>query len=129
MGCATPSGNVEAGGSCTRTIECAAGLACNGGICTTDLEGLGHGMLPMLPMDAGPIDAAVEIDAAEPVDAYIPPGTDAWAPDAYEPPVDAFVPPVDAYEAPVDAFVPTVDAAADEPDAWTPDAAEEPDAG
>ncbi|GAB4206207.1 MAG: hypothetical protein OHK0013_22640 [Sandaracinaceae bacterium] len=140
LGCVTPPGQVTAGGGrCARTAECAPGLACNMGVCTTDLTGLGMGMVPMLPTDAGPVDAPADPDAfsaedafVEPVDAYVPPGTDAFSPDAFEPPPDAFSPPVDAYMPPEpDAFVPPVDAfSPPDPDAFVvgPDAFVEPDA-
>lgn len=139
-GCVGLQTPVGAGGRCTRTAECATGLLCNMGVCTTDRTGFGMGMVPVPPMDAGPVDAFVEPDAfvegtdafMEPVDAYIPPGTDAWAPDAWAPDPDAFSPPMpdawapdpDAFSPPMpDAFVP------DMPDAFVePDAFEEPDA-
>jgi hypothetical protein len=133
MSCVTPPGQVTAGGRCTRTAECGPGLACNMGVCTTDLTGFGMGMVPMPPMDAGPVDAPPEPDAfseddafVEPVDAYVPPGIDAFAPDAYEPPPDAFSPPLDAYTPPSpDAFSPPADAYTPP----SPDAFVEDDAG
>jgi len=141
-GCVGAPGALAAGARCTRTSECGPGLLCNMGVCTTDRTGFGNGMVPVVPMDAGPVDAPLEPDAfvegvdafVEPVDAYVPPGTDAWAPDAWEPPVDAFTPPTpdaftpgtpDAFTPPVDAFTPaTPDAFVDDPDAFVePDAA------
>lgn len=140
VGCVGTPVRLGAGARCTRTIECGAGLLCNMGVCTTDRTGFGMGMVPVPPMDAGPVDAPPEPDAfteddafTEPVDAYIPPGTDAWAPDAFEPTPDAFSPPIDAFSPPSpDAFTPTM------PDAFTPpdpdaavdmpDAFEDPDA-
>ena len=110
-GCVSAPAPIAAGGRCTRTVECGPGLLCNMGLCTTDRTGFGMGMVPVLPMDAGPLDAfeapdaAVEVEDAftEPPDAHVLPGTDAWAPDAWVP--DAWVP---------DAFSPSA------PDAWAP---------
>ncbi len=127
-GCVGTPVRLGAGARCTRTIECGPGLLCNMGVCTTDRTGFGMGMVPVPPMDAGPVDAPLEPDAfgaddayseedafLEPIDAYIPPGTDAWAPDAFEPTPDAFTPPIDAFTPPMpDAVTPTP------PDAFTP---------
>ncbi len=140
-GCVGVQGGLAAGARCTRTAECGPGLLCNMGVCSTDRTGFGMGMVPVMPMDAGPVDAPLEPDAfiegvdafVEPIDAYVPPGTDAWAPDAWAPEPDAFTPPMpdaftpgmpDAFTPPVDAFTPPMpDAHVDDPDAF-----EEPDA-
>ncbi len=138
-GCVGLPAPLAAGARCTRTSECGPGLLCNAGVCTTDRTGFGMGMVPVMPMDAGPVDAFVDPDAfvegtdafVEPVDAYVPPGTDAWAPDAWAPTPDAFTPPIDAFTPPMpDAFTPMPDAfVPDMPDAFVePDAFEDPDA-
>ncbi len=128
VGCVGATSRLGEGGRCSRTAECAPGLLCNAGVCTSDLTGFGMGMVPVTPMDAGPVDAPLDPDAfadmdafseldafVEPVDAYVPPGADAWAPDAFIPPPDAFVVPVDAFTPPTpDAFSPA------DPDAFVP---------
>ena len=54
-GCATET--AESGEACTRTAQCAAGLACIDGECSADLQGLDSpGNVPMLmpePSDGG----------------------------------------------------------------------------
>jgi hypothetical protein len=138
-GCVSAPAPIAAGGRCTRTVECGPGLLCNMGLCTTDRTGFGMGMVPVLPMDAGPLDAfeapdaAVEVEDAftEPPDAHVLPGTDAWAPvawvpDAFSPSApDAWAPPPDASMPPSpDAHVPVPPDAFSEPDVFeAPDAA------
>ncbi|WP_236605381.1 hypothetical protein [Sandaracinus amylolyticus] len=107
VGCSGAPTNLAEGARCVRSTQCAVGLACNMGVCTSDLDGFGMGTVPSA--DAGGIDAAVEIDAGEPIDSGTPVETDAGPPGMDSGPPDE-----------PDAGPP------DEPDAGPPD---EPDAG
>ncbi len=124
-GCGYPT-NVQAGGACQRTVQCASGLVCSQGVCTSDLTmfGMGH----PTSLDSGLVDTGVGndasyFDAGPPNDANLPDtGTpnDAYTPpnDAYTPGNDAYTPPNDAFVPPEDAFVPADDAWVDPDDAW-----------
>jgi hypothetical protein len=63
--CAQAPQDVGTGGSCSRTTQCAPGLACVEGMCSDDLDGLG-GTVPSL-------DAAVAVPEAGATDAGAPP--------------------------------------------------------
>ncbi|HEY8432656.1 MAG TPA: hypothetical protein VIL20_30000 [Sandaracinaceae bacterium] len=96
-GCARETGYAAAGESCVRSVQCQAGLACVGGVCTTDLSGLEGGVVPMPPVDAAMMidagmDAATPPDAASPPDSGPPPMPDSGPPpmpDSGPPPDDA----------------------------------------
>jgi len=109
--CAAPQTNQPAGSRCIRSTQCAPGLACSGGMCTTDLSALAEaGTLP--PADMGPTDGQIVMqDLGEPIDMGPPPPPVDMGPpvDMFVPPVDMFVPPVDMFVPPVDMFVPPVD--------------------
>ena len=98
------SSGAAAGESCFRTAQCEDGLACVAGRCSTDVTGLGGGMVPSLdagqvivPGDAGPRpdggplpDAGPTPDTGTPpADSGPPPPVDSGPP----PPVDSGPPP------------------------------------
>ena len=111
LGCSEGAALRGPGESCLRSIECNPGLACVANRCGTDLGGLAEaGMVPMMPMDAGPIDAGPDVgpgvDAGPGVDSGPPPPPmDSGPP----PPVDSGPPPVDSGPPPVDSGPPPVD--------------------
>lgn len=75
FGCGKPASSLAAGEACTRTVECANGLACVAGVCGSDLTDLVNGgTVPVLP-DAGgvplPDGSVLPPDGSTP-DAMIP---------------------------------------------------------
>lgn len=69
VGCARSPSNGQEGAACVRLAQCAPGLACVDGACSTDLTALAEaGMVPIL--DAGlMLDAAVADVVVADVDA------------------------------------------------------------
>jgi hypothetical protein len=112
-GCAGVPQELGPGEPCTRTAQCAAGLACVQGECSDDLDGLG-GTVPALDAGIPPQgDAALAVDAdPQPEDAGTPPPEDAGTP----PPEDAGTPPPEdaGTPPPGDAGTPPGDAAPSE---------------
>jgi hypothetical protein len=75
---------LRSGDGCTRSSECAAGLVCVEGACSSNLAGIGNpGTVPMLMEEPQtPIDAGADASTAAPEpDAALPPA-DAGAFDA-----------------------------------------------
>ncbi|MGF1466319.1 MAG: hypothetical protein ACFCGT_09305 [Sandaracinaceae bacterium] len=106
------------GETCFRAAQCAAGLACVAGMCTTDLSGL-EGGVPRVPADGGQRldmgedrDLGVAVDAGPdlgldagtvPVDEGPPPVDEGPRRDEGAPPVDEGPPALDQGPAAVDA--------------------------
>lgn len=68
LGCATET--AERGQACTRTAQCAPGLACVEGECSSDLDAIGRqGSVPMLMMPDAGADAAADAGADAATDA------------------------------------------------------------
>jgi hypothetical protein len=108
-GCAGVPQGLGPGEPCTRTAQCAAGLACVQGECSDDLDGLG-GTVPTLDAGIPPQgDAAPAVDAGTPPpeDAGTPPPEDAGTP----PPEDAGTPPPEDAGTPPEDAAPSEDAA------------------
>lgn len=120
-GCALAPTGLTEGSRCLRSTQCAGGLVCSAaGVCTSDLNGFGQGMVP----DVGGGDAEM-MDAGEMMDV---PGLDAPAMDVPVLPMDT--PPTPDTPMPVvdtgvDAGgmpdVPEVDTGVPEEDAGVPD--------
>lgn len=69
-GCSNGPLNGQEGAACVRLAQCAPGLACVDGMCTTDLTALAEaGVVPVL--DAGALMDVVLVDVATP-DAVVP---------------------------------------------------------
>jgi len=117
-GCSGPASDRAAGESCFRTSECADGLACVSGQCTTDLGLLLEaGMPALLPdsamPDAGPVVVrdAGGMDAGPPRDSGPPPPRDSGPPPPRDsgppPPMDSGPPPpADSGPPPMDSGAP-----------------------
>jgi hypothetical protein len=63
-GCSGDVTRLGAGEPCLRTSQCdlSQGLACSGGICTTDLSGLEEAGMVAMMMDGGPVPDAPMVD-------------------------------------------------------------------
>lgn len=74
LGCSLSQGG--SGDKCVRSAECAGGLACVEGLCSTDLQAIAD---QSMPADLGMRDAAVDAATDAAIDGA-PPGTDASVP-------------------------------------------------
>ena len=91
LGCSDAGSDLGAGETCIRTAQCANGLACVEGRCSTDVGELGErGTVPdagtavdgaMMVVDGGGVDAGMAFDAGGVVDSG-PVEMDAGPPDA-----------------------------------------------
>ncbi|MCA9581172.1 MAG: hypothetical protein KC416_05215 [Myxococcales bacterium] len=79
-GCSSSGGDLGPGEPCTRTFECADGLACVAGTCSADLGPLKDGAAPVSADGGGPGDGATAKDSGPKMDGS--PGPDAATGDA-----------------------------------------------
>ena len=122
FGCSGGEGGLGAGETCTRSFECAPGLACVIGVCSADPTMIG-GMVPMPGEDLGVVaDMGMPGDAGPQPD--MGPQPDLGPPPDLGPVPDMFTPEPDMFTPEPDMFTPEPDMFTPEPDMFT-----EPDGG
>lgn len=127
-GCSNLRTNQPSGAACVRSVECAAGLACVSGMCSSDLSSLAEaGTLPPLDLGAGDGGSVPVTDLGTPaMDMSVPatdmamPAVDMGTPDVDMGAADLGTPDVDMGAA--DLGTPDVDMGAADPDMGTVDA-------
>lgn len=103
LACGDAGSDLQAGDRCARSVQCADGLACVMGLCSSDIGALADAAspIPIPEQDAGLVDGATS-DGQAPSDTGVPVDSGVMSIDSGPAPADAGPAPVDAGPAPDD---------------------------